>query len=75
MEEKHKETRFEFGKLELEPGDILGMKVIGRNVTREEAERIKKQLEEALPGVKIFVYHKDEVELSIIRAVDTLSAP
>jgi len=58
--------KLEIGKLELLPGDILGVKILGLD-SEEYRRALGKCISECLPkDVKAFIYY-DDLELGIIR--------
>ena len=73
LERRHEERakdeilKLEIGKLELSPGDILGVKILDGPVSMEMYDAVKRSIDEFLPDrIKALVY-SDEIELGIIR--------
>lgn len=59
--------RIEIAKLELAPGDMLGITFKDRIPAREEVAYLSRQVERFAPGVRVGFFGPD-VELSVIKA-------
>ena len=56
--------QFKIAKLEINPGEVLAIK-IPRILPVKEIKRMKEELSELFPGIKMIVF-EDDIELSVI---------